>query len=463
MDDTAIPPKEVLYNAKMATFMRIPDSSQAWNFARELANETGRAEMEYKPRQRRRSTTQREVFLKGVGALGGELVRHSGNLDAKGFCYRAADRAAFTGTGISSRNFEHLTELWEKIGLIEMVRGYGVRDDPDSDLGGGVRGYAARLRATQKLMAIAGRHDLTPENVWQHFKETFDDSLPVVVRAKKGKHARTTTGAGRTLKLESSERLEGIADTIRRINVALRATRWNLEATPFLVRIFSNGDDPNYSYNKGGRLYCRTEDNYQQRKQAERLKITMNGEPCAEVDVRASQLAIYSARYGVSLHPDEDPYEIEGVERDVVKGLVTASFGNGGLPTRWPRGLREDYLARHGRKIGDAYKLKDVKDRLLARHPVLSKLKLGKNDALVLQYEESEAIIAAMLRLIDLYDVVALPVHDSLVTAGSDIISAEDVLHWAYRERFGIEIRTRIEWGSVQPPRLYRGWEDFGS
>ena len=340
------------------------------------------------------------------------------------------------------------------MGLLERVQGYYVRDEEDDDLGGGGRGYATRWRATPDLIALAARHHITPENVWDHFKETFDDAMPVVVRAAKGSAAKHGKGRAEALKLEPSGRLEEVARTVRGINLALRGVRWNLHATPFLVRIFSNGDVADYRYNKGGRLYCRTEDNYQQRKLADRLKITMNGEACAEVDVQASQLCVFYARCGDKLDLSEDPYAIEGIERKVVKGLITASFGKGGLPTRWPRGLREDYFAAHGRAVSEAYKLKDVKDRLMARHPVLSKLKPGKNDALVLQYEESEAIIAAMLDILK-FNGVALPIHDSLLATGEHTPLAEAMLRRAYRDRFGVEVRTRIHWGEAEVPDWY--------
>ena len=43
------------------------------------------------------------------------------------------------------------------------------------------------------------------------------------------------------------------------------------------------------------------EDNYQQLPEPERLKMTINGEPVAEIDIKASQLTIYHAMVGEPL------------------------------------------------------------------------------------------------------------------------------------------------------------------
>ena len=42
---------------------------------------------------------------------------------------------------------------------------------------------------------------------------------------------------------------------------------------------------------------------------AERLKMTINSEPVAEVDIRASYLTIFLSLHGIQL-PDGDPYEL---------------------------------------------------------------------------------------------------------------------------------------------------------
>lgn len=75
MTHKSIPPKSVLYAARLASLMRIAETSQALEFVAKLAEETAKAEQETSPRKRRRSARQWQDFSKGVGALAAELVR----------------------------------------------------------------------------------------------------------------------------------------------------------------------------------------------------------------------------------------------------------------------------------------------------------------------------------------------------------------------------------------------------
>ena len=48
------------------------------------------------------------------------------------------------------------------------------------------------------------------------------------------------------------------------------------------LRIFNNGDHPKFNWDMGGRLYSYGESNYQQMESADRLRMTINGEPSAK-------------------------------------------------------------------------------------------------------------------------------------------------------------------------------------
>jgi hypothetical protein len=69
------------------------------------------------------------------------------------------------------------------------------------------------------------------------------------------------------------------------------------------IRIFNNG-----SWAKGGRLYSPCEDTYQLMPETKRLEMTINGEPVAEIDIKASHLTIYHAMVGEPLDGLSDPY-----------------------------------------------------------------------------------------------------------------------------------------------------------
>jgi hypothetical protein len=103
-------------------------------------------------------------------------------------------------------------------------------------------------------------------------------------------------------------------------------------------RIFHEGDKPGFDWNKGGRLYSDGKDSYQQLPRPERLKMTIDGEPVCEIDIRASYLTILHARYSepFEVSREHDPYAIEGLPRAVVKKWCAVRFGTKKAITRWP-------------------------------------------------------------------------------------------------------------------------------
>ena len=95
----------------------------------------------------------------------------------------------------------------------------------------------------------------------------------------------------------------------------------------------------NLSWKKGGRLYSSGEECYQRLSEAERLKMTINGELVAEIDIKASFLTIYHAMVRQPLQGSGDPYAaVEEIDRSIVKLWTTVSFGNSNPATR---GLRK--------------------------------------------------------------------------------------------------------------------------
>src|ERR1700675_3058858 len=97
---------------------------------------------------------------------------------------------------------------------------------------------------------------------------------------------------------------------------------------------------PFFDWNLGGRLYShRFTDSYQVRSADVRAAMTINGEPVAEIDIRASYLTIFLSLHGIQLDTESDPYELEGLglsDRSAVKAWMVATFGNTKPIRRWP-------------------------------------------------------------------------------------------------------------------------------
>lgn len=204
------------------------------------------------------------------------------------------------------------------------------------------------------------------------------------------------------------------------------------------VRRFTANDDDPADWRRGGRLYADPWPTYQSLSEGKRVKyLRLEGEPVVEIDIRASFLTIAYALRGRSLLKETrsspafpDPYIIEGFPRDAVKAWVTASFGNGKALSHWPEATAKTWKAR-------GILARDVKAAVLKRHPILKDftgLSWGP-----LQRIESDAIVAAMLRLKRGYGVPALPVHDSLLVPQSAWQVAAEALRVALVKATGQE------------------------
>ena len=121
-------------------------------------------------------------------------------------------------------------------------------------------------------------------------------------------------------------------------------------------RVFNN-----LSWKKGGRLYSSGEDCYQCWSEAERLKMTINGEPVAEIDIKASFLTIYHAMARQPLQGSGDPYAaIAEIDRSIVKLWTTISFGNSNPATRWPPKTAKNFKKETGKDLSKVAKAKDI-------------------------------------------------------------------------------------------------------
>jgi hypothetical protein len=126
---------------------------------------------------------------------------------------------------------------------------------------------------------------------------------------------------------------------------------------------------------------------------------------------------------------EDGPWSISGLPRAVVKLFVNASLGAGRLLGRWPQGRRKKLLKlKEGREPVDLrdYKVREVAEAVLRRHPILSDL--SGIDWGRLQFVESRAVVRAVLRLKREFGVPSLPIHDSLIVPVPAWWLARDVL-----------------------------------
>jgi hypothetical protein len=172
----------------------------------------------------------------------------------------------------------------------------------------------------------------------------------------------------------------------------------------------------------------------------------INGEPVAEVDIRASFLTIFHAWHGAQLDPQEDPYELPGLgkaSRDVVKLWMVATFGAGKPLVRWPSELVEDYNNDHPRSPLDRkrYTVSRVRESLVAKYPLLARWGepiAGRARTWAdLQFDESVVIVSTMLHLMREHELPSLAVHDSVIVPHSHSEMVADTLRETFKQTLG--------------------------
>ena len=114
--------------------------------------------------------------------------------------------------------------------------------------------------------------------------------------------------------------------------------------------------------------------NYQQMSKKARLKMTINGEAVAEIDIRASYLTLFYGWHGKQLDLSSDPYRLPGLGvagRDVAKLWMVATFGSPKPITKWPTALLKEYEEDHHNKLDRTrYSVKLVREKALLQHPL---------------------------------------------------------------------------------------------
>jgi hypothetical protein len=149
--------------------------------------------------------------------------------------------------------------------------------------------------------------------------------------------------------------------------------------------------------------------------------------------------AISHAQHGAPLDPERDPYDLPGLgadARDVVKLWFVATSGNNGHLERWPREIAADYQQKYGHRIGKCYPVSRVRQIALQQYPLLEKWGSEKFGWADLMFLESEAMLGAMIQLMD-DGIPTLTVHGSLLVPVSERDIAQDVLKDRYRRQTG--------------------------
>lgn len=444
------PTREALRTARMATLKSTPSSPEVSAWVNQLAVEIEAGEKERGERARTRKAVAMVSMKAALGAFLGDLLRAADD-GPHGLVYRSLNSNSFSDGAITYDGFRSASEGLEALGFVESFGGY--RRDETIDWGDGVKsalhsGFAARSRATPRLLFEAERRGIAPPDLDRHFAWPPVGRTPkLVLNLKTG--TRWSFGGkigGLTMPIPTTAETRRLTEEVVCINAFLADMDLVGAGHGGFHRSFAMGDAPDFRWNKGGRLYSYGADSYQRAKPSVRRAMTIDGKPVVEIDVKASHLTILYALAKVPLDIGEDAYADLGIDRDIAKAWLTATLGKGSPVRRWPKQSADDYRARTGSELSAVCSAKRAALLIESRYPLLKDMGRLEVTWADLMFLESQAIMAAMHQLMEA-GIRALPVHDSLIVAVDHRDAAVQALMDGYAAAVGVQPHLTITEG----------------
>jgi hypothetical protein len=253
-------------------------------------------------RVRKRRERSGAKFSEALERFVGDLLRARVGTVTTGRIFRSVGKSSFDDAPVKYDRFVRLLEALKSLGLVEHRKGRTRSQDTGFGFRVTVPGRAARFWATRKLVKLAEGHGIHSGNVGDHFAPE-PPTNPLVLRdyaTGRGRHKER----GRIIRdYERTPETERLERDIKELNEFLARFELTGGRHEGYVRIFNN-----YSWQKGGRLYSQCHGSYQLMPEPNRLEMKINGEPVAEIDIKASHLTIYHAMVGEPLEGRADPY-----------------------------------------------------------------------------------------------------------------------------------------------------------
>jgi hypothetical protein len=439
--------QDELQAATYAALRAHPTSEQAKALVTKLASLVEEHTIQTGLRERRRKDTANKLQY-ATGAFLADLLRPFEAEKLKScWVYKSLYKASFTGAPVGRHAFNQLRNGLEGLGFLQHVPGHKVSDE-SADTGA----YAARFRATPALLGFCAEHGVPPAAVLDHFEFEYDlPKHPIQLRRRKLKTSyRTTEAVGRPMEFERTPRVKEMEHAISGLNEFFAKQTLRGGVHQGYIRIFQNGDDADFDWNKGGRLYSQhLTESYQILSSTLRRKMTINGEQVAEIDISGSYLTIFLSLHGLQLDPTEDPYALPGLgveHRGAVKQWFVGTFGSAKPIKRWPKDMLADDPDLREHRVAD------ISRAVFAKYPVLISWGEPLNGRTYswadLMWLESEVMVSTMLELMHKHQTPSLVVHDSLIVP----VSKAELASEALRSRFQVQQKAI--------PRLKTNWPE---
>ena len=448
--DGASATPDPLKNAAYATLNNRSVTDEAKRLVDQLASLVGDYERTARDGGYLRGPAGEKKLWDALEGFLGDLLLSAADEKTQGWTFRRRRRDDFTRERVSFRTFDPLREALCALGLLKHFPGYQrVSKNPFHEgPGSGYTSYesmAARYRATESLLEYARREGIEATNADQHFVPRLPQK-PLIKMSASYWDLDGEKRKGQRLDYRTTDRTRELEAEVKALNAFL--DKFEIVGGGFhgFVRIFNQGDEEGFDWNKGGRLYGvsdRKAHNFQRLPEDDRLRMTIGSEPVAEIDISASYLTLLHGLQGLPFSTDSDPYAVGGLDRAIVKAWLTATLGYNKHHKKWPPRIIERLLKQGFKEHETLPRIEEVRTTMEVRYPVLRDWPEQRLTWADLMFAESRAIMGTMTGLMT-EGRPSLCVHDSVLVRLGDVERAKKLLSDNYHEVCGLCPRLKV-------------------
>ena len=365
-------------------------------------------------RKRKRKANDERAFQETTGRIIGDLLIGY-EQEANQWSYHEMYPAAFSDMSVGYKLFRSTVETLSNARLVVVAKG---RNHKSFEFIEGVStfkaGLATRFQPTSTLINLASVYNISKGSYQDHFVTQLPRKVIEVRQSKK-----EGEGSGRKMKPKQTKRFLEIEEQLKTINEF--TSTFSFEGMRFsgFRRFFNEGDQLDFDYNHGGRLYHADGQGYIGMPKEKRSQIKIDGESIVEIDINASFLTIMHGLKQQPLPNREDIYAINNLPREVVKKWFAISFGAQKFHRQWLKGNLKD-LKENCPDYRTWMTAKVVEQAVLEYFPFMADWSSGNIGWSNLMFIESEIIISTMLELMNDHNIPSLPVHDCIIVRKSD-------------------------------------------
>lgn len=288
------------------------------------------------------------------------------------------------------------------LGYVEMKKGFYDRVKK--------RGYVTRIRATDKLLKALS--NFTVKEIVRNPKAPEEETI-----IRKGEDGKSLDYEDDIYTNADRESLRGFNNVFRETDINTDAVELRYEHDPTAItmkRVF-NGDG-------GGRFYGPY---WMSLPKEDRLKLLLENSPVCELDYGALHPTIAYAFKGIEV--TEDPYTIDGCERNEVKKAFLVLFN-----------CRDRRQAIHTIRSFGIKNVAQLLDQIEQKHSAIAGMFYNKGFGLTLQNTDAWIAERVMKKLME-QGIVCLPIHDSFVVSKNHEADLRCAMNDSFYEVFKVK------------------------